>query len=282
MNSIINFDEIFSDDEEVVKEYNEAKERLRIATQDLSHAKAEYAEAKEEFHKLNKYISQSKYVESKNKFIRSVVNFNKENRINLLTEIWNAITHGFGAILGIVAIVLLMIKAQTSKEYLAYSIYSASIVALFLASTLYHSLIFARARSVFRVIDHSSIFLLIAGTYTPYLLISLNNRTGNIFFAAIWGLAIFGILLKVFLFEKSKKIGLIIYLLMGWLCILIIPEMIKSVTINGIIMLALGGLSYTAGVYFYKHKTLKFAHVYWHLFVLGGAILMFLSIYLYV
>lgn len=282
MNSIINFDEIFSDDEEVVKEYNEAKERLRIATQDLSHAKAEYAEAKEEFHKLNKYISQSKYVESKNKFIRSVVNFNKENRINLLTEIWNAITHGFGAILGIVAIVLLMIKAQTSKEYLAYSIYSASIVALFLASTLYHSLIFTRARSVFRVIDHSSIFLLIAGTYTPYLLISLNNRTGNIFFAAIWGLAIFGILLKVFLFEKSKKIGLIIYLLMGWLCILIIPEMIKSVTINGIIMLALGGLSYTAGVYFYKHKTLKFAHVYWHLFVLGGAILMFLSIYLYV
>lgn len=282
MNSIINFDEIFSDDEEVVKEYNEAKERLRIATQDLSHAKAEYAEAKEEFHKLNKYISQSKYVESKNKFIRSVVNFNKENRINLLTEIWNAITHGFGAILGIVAIVLLMIKAQTSKEYLAYSIYSASIVALFLASTLYHSLIFTRARSVFRVIDHSSIFLLIAGTYTPYLLISLNNRTGNIFFAAIWGLAIFGILLKVFLFKKSKKIGLIIYLLMGWLCILIIPEMIKSVTINGIIMLALGGLSYTAGVYFYKHKTLKFAHVYWHLFVLGGAILMFLSIYLYV
>lgn len=282
MNNIIDLNDSYLDDEKVIEEYEQSKERVKIAMQNLSHAKAEYAEAKEEFNRINKYISQSKYVESTNQFVQSIVTFNREKRINLLTEIWNAITHGLGAILGIVAIVLLLIKAQTPKEYLAYSIYSASIVALFLASTLYHSLIFTKARSVFRVIDHSSIFLLIAGTYTPYLLISLNNQTGNIFFAAIWGLAIAGILLKIFFFEKSKKIGTAIYLIMGWLCVLIMPNMIKSVPLNGIIMLALGGLSYTAGVYFYKHKTLNFAHVYWHLFVLGGAILMFLSIYIYV
>lgn len=209
---------------------------------------------------------------------------NNKNEVenNIVVEIFNSISHGIGVLLGIAAIVLLLIKADSKEEYIAYSIYGASIIILFLASTLYHSLIFTKARKTFRIIDHSSIFMLIAGTYTPYLLISLKNDKRLIYFGIIWTIAIIGILMKVFFFEKSKKISNLLYIGMGWLSVIMIRSLVKVIDIKGIILLALGGIVYTSGVFFYKNKKIKFSHVIWHLFVLGGAILMYFSIYLYV
>lgn len=197
-------------------------------------------------------------------------------------EVWNAITHGLGVILGIIAVFMLSNKATTVNQVIAYSIYGVSFILLFLASTLYHSFIFTKFRMLFRYFDHISIFLLIAGTYTPYLLIRLNNQKGKIFFIIIWVIAFAGIALKSLFFHRLKTLGVVIYVLMGWLSVLMIKDLWNVMHFNGILLLILGGLAYTVGVFFYRNKKLKYAHVYWHLFVLAGAILMFLSIYLYV
>lgn len=204
------------------------------------------------------------------------------HKSNVISEVFNAISHGLGVIFGIVLLILLIIKARTTVEYIAYSIYSFSFIMLFLASTLYHSLSFTKARKTFKKIDHSSIFVLIAGTYTPYLLITLYNHNGLYYFIGIWTIAVLGIFLKIFFFEISLKIGPILYILMGWLSVFIIKDLYNLINLNAIILLALGGLAYTGGVYFYKKKSMKFSHVIWHLFVLLGAILMFVSIYKYV
>lgn len=202
--------------------------------------------------------------------------------LNVLTEVLNAATHGLGFILGIVALVLLVIKADTLTEQLTYILYTSTFMALFLASTLYHSLIFTKARNIFRKIDHSSIFLLIAGTYTPYLILGINTTKAYVFAGFIWLLAITGIIFKAFLFDKVSKISTYIYLIMGWAVIFIIRDLIISVSIQSLILLVIGGLCYSLGVIFYVNKKLKFSHVYWHIAVLLGATSMFLSIYLYI
>ena len=206
----------------------------------------------------------------------------KNNKLLILTEVFNSITHGIGVLLGIFALVLLIIKANTTPQLLTYIIYASSIIILFLASTIYHSLSFTKAKNFLRRIDHSSIFILIAGTYTPYLILGINNTRSHIFTVFIWLVALVGINIKIFAFDKFKKLSTLIYLIMGWAVILIIGDLVSSIKLQALILLASGGIVYSLGTIFYKNKSLKFSHVYWHLFVLLGAILMFLSIYLYI
>lgn len=211
-----------------------------------------------------------------NEFQKQIVRF------PILTEVLNAITHGLGVIFGIVGLVLLMIKASTPIEYLSFSIYGICFIVLFLASTLYHSLIFTKAKKVFRVIDHSSIFLLIAGTYIPYLLVGIGSKKSYIFAILMALSAIIGIVCKIVAFEKATKISTIIYLIMGWSIVLIFNDLITSIDQKALYLLIGGGLAYSFGVIFYINEKWLFSHVYWHIAVLIGAILMFFSIYLYI
>lgn len=203
----------------------------------------------------------------------------------IAAEVFNAITHGIGALLSIIAIVLLILKginAQSNIAVIAYTIYGFSLFILFLNSTLYHSLSFSKYRFFFQKMDHSAIYLLIAGTYTPYLLITIGGVLGNVFLVIIWTLALAGIIFELLTINKWPKLSTYLYLGLGWMGIFIVYPLYHSIPLNGLILLGLGGLSYTLGTIFYRMKSKPWMHVIWHLFVLGGAALMFVSIYLYV
>lgn len=208
-------------------------------------------------------------------------------RYLIVNEVFNAITHGLGVGLSIAGLVLLILKGvhlHSPLHVVAYSIYGASLIMLFLCSTLFHSLIFTRAKKVFQVFDHCSIFFLIAGTYTPYCLLSIPGALGIGLLIAIWTLAICGMVYKSLTLHKKEtvsKVSTIIYLVMGWLCVIAMPQLLHSLGWNGVILLASGGVSYSLGAGFYSLKSVRFMHVVWHLFVLLAAILMFFSVYLY-
>lgn len=201
----------------------------------------------------------------------------------IVNEVFNAITHGIGVILAIIGLIFLLIKSSSAVSTTAYALYGSTLILLFLCSTLFHSLIFTKAKKVFQVFDHSSIYLLIAGTYTPYCLISLKGWVGWTLLITIWALAILGVVYKsVFLprLTKIPKISTIIYIIMGWLCILTIKPLLDSLGFNGFILLLIGGLCYTLGAFFYSLEKVPFMHVVWHLFVMAGATFMYFSIYL--
>lgn len=202
----------------------------------------------------------------------------------IVNEVFNAITHGIGTGLSIAGLVLLIIKgAQMNSpiRIVSYSIFGASMILLFLFSTLFHSLIFTKAKKVFQVFDHSSIYLLIAGSYTPYSLVTIGGKLGWTMFIVIWALAITGIVYKSIFLQKRGKADYFLYILMGWLCVIAIKPLYEGLGFNGLLLLVLGGVSYTAGTFFYSKQHLKFMHVIWHLFVLAGAIFIFFSVYLY-
>ncbi|HCW04715.1 MAG TPA: hemolysin III [Clostridium sp.] len=203
----------------------------------------------------------------------------------ILNEVFNAITHGIGFGLSIAGLVVLLVKGarnNSALEVVCYSIYGSTLILLYLSSTLYHSLIFTRARKVFRIFDHSSIFLLIAGTYTPYSLITIGGSLGWTLFGIIWGVAVLGIIYKAIWIDKYKKYSTLLYIAAGWLCIIAAKPMIEGLGIKGALLLLLGGLSFTIGAIFYKMKNVKFMHVLWHLFVFLGTCLMYFSILFYV
>ena len=205
-------------------------------------------------------------------------------RYLIVNEIFNAVTHGIGVGLSIAGLVILLIKgarAGSAISVVAYAIYGATLIMLFLASTLYHSLIFTKARKVFKVFDHSSIYLLIAGSYTPFCLLTIRGWLGWTLFVVIWLLAVAGVVYKSIWLSKKGKSAVIIYILMGWLCLVAIKPLYQGLGMSGVTLLALGGLSYTVGAIFYSLKQVKFMHVIWHLFVLLGAILMYFSVLLY-
>ncbi|MGX4685965.1 PAQR family membrane homeostasis protein TrhA [Vagococcus sp. JNUCC 83] len=202
----------------------------------------------------------------------------------IVNEVFNAITHGIGTGLSIAGLVLLIIKGaqmHSPIRIVSYSIFGASMILLFLFSTLFHSLIFTKARKVFQVFDHSSIYLLIAGSYTPYSLVTIGGKLGWTMFIIIWVLAISGIVYKSIFLQKRGKADYFLYILMGWLCVIAIKPLYEGLGFNGLLLLVLGGVSYTAGTFFYSKQHLKFMHVIWHLFVLAGAIFIFFSVYLY-
>lgn len=202
-----------------------------------------------------------------------------------LPELFNAITHGVAAVLSIIAIFMLVSKGihtGSTTAIIAYIIYGLSLFCLFLNSTLYHSFSSSKYRHIFQKLDHAAIYLLIAGSYTPYLMISIGGWLGYLFLVIIWALALGGLAFEIMTINKWPKLSTYLYLGLGWMSIFIIYPLFKSAELNAIILLAIGGIAYTLGTIFYRQKHNPWMHVIWHLFVIAGAAFMFVSIYLYV
>jgi hemolysin III len=199
-------------------------------------------------------------------------------------EIANTLTHALGAILSVVACYLLLNNAiadSNNLKTISYAIYGTSLLLLFTASTVYHAVQNSEKKKLFKLLDHCAIYLLIAGTYTPLMMITLDNQLGMIMLSIIWALAILGIFFKLMFGHRFKKTSLVTYLGMGLISITIIDQLHEKLSSQGLTLLALGGAVYCLGVIFYVNKRIIFNHAIWHLFVLGGAISHFFMIYLY-
>jgi hemolysin III len=152
---------------------------------------------------------------------------------------------------------------------------------LYLASTLYHGFQNPRLKRKFKIFDHASIYLLIAGTYTPFLLIGLRGTTGWTLLVVVWGIALAGVVYKIFFIERFQVLSVVSYILLGWLCVFVFKEMLVSIPMGGIIWLVVGGLFYMVGVIFYALQKIPYMHVVWHFFVLGGSICHYIAVLLY-
>ncbi|MBN1500651.1 MAG: hemolysin III family protein [Spirochaetes bacterium] len=200
-------------------------------------------------------------------------------------EIFNSITHGIGAALSIAALTLLIVFSAFSGSALkivSFTIYGTTLFILFLSSTLLHSLRPFKAKSFFLKMDHISIYLLIAGTYTPLVLNTIGGAVGWTFFGIVWGIAVIGTVVKVFFTARADAISVILYIAMGWIVIFFMKYVFLNLPQGGIIFLFTGGLLYTGGTAFYLWRKLPFSHAIWHLFVLAAAICHFFCILLYV
>ena len=200
-------------------------------------------------------------------------------------ELFNSITHGAGVILSIAALVLLIVFSSiygNASHVVSCTIFGVTLILLYSASTLYHSIQKPQVKSVCKILDHSCIYLLIAGTYTPFLLVTLRGVLGWTMFAVIWFLALAGVLFKVFFVNRFKMLSTIAYLLMGWIIIFAIKPLIDSLPSGGVVWLIAGGLAYSLGVIFYAWKKLPFNHAIWHLFVLAGSMCHFFAVIFYV
>ncbi|MBN2049300.1 MAG: hemolysin III family protein [Spirochaetales bacterium] len=198
-------------------------------------------------------------------------------------EIANSITHGIGALLSLAGLVLLVLRAALRGDAWAvvgFSVFAFAAMNLYTASTLYHALTGPRVKRVFRILDHTSIYILIAGTYTPVTLAAMRGPWGWTVFGVVWGIAISGILFEIFLMGKFKKLSLVLYILLGWIIVLAWKPMTRMVSPAFIRWLIAGGGAYTAGTVFYAWKRLPYGHAIWHLFVLGGTVLHFFGMYL--
>ncbi|MCF0235032.1 MAG: hemolysin III family protein [Thermoguttaceae bacterium] len=197
-------------------------------------------------------------------------------------EIANSITHGVGACLTIAALALLVVRAATrggAGHVVGYSIFGASLLILYLSSTIYHSLTPPRAKAVFQVLDHSSIYLLIAGTYTAYCLGPMYSGEGWWVFGTIWALAIVGTVAYAVYRSKAQVFSTILYLIMGWFVLLVAGQLKAALPNVSWIFLIIGGASYTVGALFFLMKRVRWMHSIWHLFVLGGSISHFFSLF---
>ncbi|WGW00416.1 hemolysin III family protein [Vibrio sp. YMD68] len=198
----------------------------------------------------------------------------------------NAITHGLGVLFGIAGLGLLLQKSIYAQgdtlTLVSMVVYGVSIIVLFLASTLYHSIPSPKAKRWLKTFDHCAIYLLIAGSYTPYLLVSLRTPLAIGLMAVIWLIALFGVIAKLFFVYRFEKLSLMTYLAMGWLSLVVIYQLAISIEVEGLILLAAGGIVYSLGVVFYAIKRIPYNHAIWHVFVLAGCVCHFLSIYLYV
>jgi hemolysin III len=200
-------------------------------------------------------------------------------------EIANSVTHGIGAGLAAAGLSVLVTLAAMQGDpwrVVSFSIYGATLVLLYLASTLYHGFRGPRVKRVFQTLDHSAIFLLIAGTYTPFSLVTLRGPWGWTLFGLIWGLAVTGIVLQAVAPDRYRIAQVLLYVGMGWLALIAIKPLIESLPAGGMAWLVAGGMSYTLGVGFYAWKRLRFAHAIWHLFVLGGSVCHFFCMILHV
>jgi len=207
-----------------------------------------------------------------------------DSQYTLTEEIYHSITHGIGAALAVAGLVVLVVHAAQvgdARRIVSFSIFGGSLTLLYLASTLYHSFQNERIKRFFRHIDHLSIFLLIAGTYTPVTLISLRGTWGWTLFGLIWGFAVGGIVYEMLFLGRYKWITVTIYLGMGWLAIVAIKPMLTMVPRGLLWWLLAGGLFYTGGILFYVRKKVLYHHVLWHLFVLFGSACHFLGFYFY-
>jgi len=206
-------------------------------------------------------------------------------RITHINEIANSVTHGLGALLAIAALVLLVVFANiygTVWHLVSFSIYGSTLVILYMSSTLYHSIQIPRIKSILRVIDHSAIYVLIAGTYTPFTLVTLREGHGWVLFGVVWGLALAGIIYKTFFINRFEVISTLFYPVMGGLIVFFIRDLQANLALPGVILLAAGGVSYIFGMLFYAARDKLLMHAIWHLFVLGGSVCHFFAILFYV
>ena len=204
-----------------------------------------------------------------------------EPEYTIVEERINWMTHGIGTVLSIAGLVVLIVCAAiygNAWHIVSFSIFGSALIILYTASMLYHSVTRPTAKRVFWILDHSAIFILIAGTYTPFMLVSLRGGWGWSIFGIIWACAILGIILKVFYIGRFEKISVAVYLIMGWLCVIAFKEIISNVSFLSIILLVIGGLSYTLGVIFFAWQKLPYNHALWHLCVLGGSIFHYFAI----
>lgn len=258
--------EIFCDlmekSEEIKKTTKSDKENYEICINSLGDLYTLLKEYKKESNKLANKIDLPKY--------------------RLGEELMNSISHGFGALLSIAALVLCIIKADTGLELFSVLFYGISSIILYLMSCLYHSLARNNAKRVFRIIDHCSIFLLIAGTYTPFCLLVLPLNIGWWIFGFVWLCAVIGILLNSLDMKKFKKISMILYLLMGWCIIFTFKTLWNNMNHFGILLLLLGGVIYTLGAVLYGvGKKKKYMHSVFHLFCIMASACFFFAIYIY-
>lgn len=200
-------------------------------------------------------------------------------------ELANSFTHGIGALLSLAALTVLIIFASLEGgawHVVGCAVFGTSLILLYTASTLYHSIPNKRARRVFQAFDHSAIFLLIAGTYTPFLLVNLRGPWGWSLLGAIWGIAVLGIGLRVSLRRRPHALFVALYVAMGWVALVAIRPIIALIPVGGLVLLIAGGVAYTLGVGFYLWRRLPYNHAVWHLFVLAGSALHFLAVLNYV
>lgn len=207
------------------------------------------------------------------------------HRYSLNEEIANAVSHGLGALLSVAGLTLLLsyaIVSQDATRITSFAIYGTSLVVLFVSSTLYHALVAEKAKKLFKLLDHCAIYLLIAGTYTPLMLITLQGALGYTLLAIVWIIAIGGIIFKISCGHKYKVISLITYIGMGLISLTIIHRLYQELSGGGLALLAAGGAVYLLGVIFYVQRKIPFNHAIWHLFVLGGAACHFFMMLFYV
>jgi hemolysin III len=207
------------------------------------------------------------------------------NRYSIKEEIANSITHGIGIVLGIGGLCILVTFAGiygNPWHVISVSVFGFTLILLYTASTLYHSIQAPRTKNILQIIDHSAIYILIAGTYTPFTLVNLRGPWGWSLFSVIWCLAFIGIAIQLGQMERWRRVSLVLYVGMGWIVLVAIKPLISSVATSGLILLLLGGLAYTVGILFYRWKSLKFNHAVWHIFVLAGSILHFFAVLFYV
>jgi hemolysin III len=201
--------------------------------------------------------------------------------LSLGEEIANSITHGLGLIASIAALPILLMKARSTNNpstVMGAAIFGFSLILLYASSTVYHSLPLSNAKRFFRVVDHSAIYLLIAGTYTPFALGPLRGPWGTALLVVIWGLALVGVATKLIAGFRLRHASTGMYLLMGWLIIVAIKPLVENVPRAGLVWLAAGGIAYTGGVVFYAMKRVRYSHMIWHLFVAAGSVCHFVAV----
>ena len=206
-------------------------------------------------------------------------------RYSLGEEIFNSVSHGAGALLSVAGtVVLIVVSAVYSDAWavVASAIYGASLIILYTMSTLYHAITNIRAKKFFRVMDHNTIFFLIAGTYTPITLVPLRGALGWVLFGIVWGAAAVGIVFNSIDLEKFRKPSVVCYILMGWVIIIAVKPMLETVNRLSLLYLLIGGILYTVGIIFYAIKKVKYFHSVWHLFTVAGSVFHYFSILLVV
>ena len=199
-------------------------------------------------------------------------------------EIANSISHGLGFVLALVAAPVLVVAATrrgTTSDLVAVSVFAAAMALMYLSSTIYHALPHGRAKEAFHVLDHAAIYLLIAGTYTPFTLGVLQGGWGWTLFGLVWGLAAIGVVTKMFAGIRWHGLSTIVYVVMGWLVLIAAKPLWDSLPTAGLLWLLAGGVAYTGGVFFYVRKDLRYGHLVWHLFVLAGTVCHFVAVWKY-
>ncbi|MDQ0154057.1 PAQR family membrane homeostasis protein TrhA [Robertmurraya andreesenii] len=199
-------------------------------------------------------------------------------------EIANAISHGIGALLSVAALVLLIVDAAVhgnAWHVVSFTLFGSTMLLMYIFSTMLHSLPSGKAKDVFEILDHSSIYFFIAGTYTPFLFLVVKGWEGWTIFGIVWGLAIGGTVFKSFFVKKFVFYSTLLYVIMGWLIVFAWKPLVENLHPNGILLLVIGGILYTLGSIFYVWRGFKYHHTLWHLFVIGGSAAHFFCVFLY-